>query len=81
MREQLGPWLPAVFCAVLAAITTIGNLWAYSKGGSDSAVTMVFMLFLPMCFYFVGAYLTQLRNENRDLLARLDALDAEAKNT
>ncbi len=78
MREKLGPWLPAAFCAALAAIVTIGNLWAYSIGGSDNAITMVFILNMPMCFYFVGAYLTKLRNDNRELLLRLDALESNA---
>ena len=75
MREKLGPWIPAAFCAVLAVIVTIANLWAYRNGGSDNAATMVFMLFMPGCFFFVGAYLTQLRNENREIRTRLDALD------
>ncbi|QDT04372.1 hypothetical protein K227x_27630 [Rubripirellula lacrimiformis] len=81
MREKVAPWLPAGFCAVLAVITTVANLWAYRKGGSDNSATMVFMLFMPMCFFFVGAYLTQLRDENRELRTRLDALDRAAQAT
>ncbi len=75
MREKIGPWIPALFCAVLAVITTVANLLAYRNGGSDNAATMVFMLFMPMCFFFMGAYLTQLRNENREIRLRLDAID------
>ena len=75
MREKMAPWIPAVFCATLAVITTIANLWIYRNGGSDGAGTMVFMIFMPMCFFFVGAYLSQLRNENREMRLRLDALD------
>ncbi len=75
MRDNLAPWIPAAFCAALAAIVTVANLWAYSNGGSDNAATLVFMLFMPMCFVFVGAYLTQLRNENREMRVRLDAID------
>lgn len=75
MREKLGPWIPAGFCALLAVITTITNLWTYWNGGSENAATMVFVLFMPMCFFFVGAYLTQLKSENRELRIRLDALD------
>lgn len=78
MREKVAPWIPAVFCAVLAVIVTVANLWGYRNGGSDQAATVVFMLFLPMCFFFVGAYLTQLRNENRQMRVRLDALDNAA---
>lgn len=76
MRENVGPWLGAIFCAVMAGITTVGNLWAHSRGGSEGAITMVYIVFMPMCFFFVGAYLTQLRNENREMRARLDAMDA-----
>jgi hypothetical protein len=76
MREKLGPWLPAIFCAVLAVITTVGNLWTYAVTGDNGSVTMVYIVFMPMCFFFVGAYLTQLRNENREMRTRLDALDS-----
>jgi peptidoglycan/LPS O-acetylase OafA/YrhL len=78
MRDKIAPWLPAGFCVVLAVIVTIANLWAYANGGSDGSATMIFMLFLPMCFFFVGAYLTQLRNENREIVARLDELTRKA---
>jgi len=30
---------------------------------------------MPMCFYFVGVYLTVLRKENAELRNRLDAID------
>ncbi|MDA1232607.1 MAG: hypothetical protein O2856_17695 [Planctomycetota bacterium] len=75
MREKFGPWLPTAFCAVLAVIVTIGNLWVHRNGGSESAVTMVFILNMPICFFFVGAYFTKLRNDNRKLLLRIDALE------
>ncbi len=71
MRKKLEPWIPTVFCAVLALITTIGNLVA----GPGNSVTLAFILFMPMCFYHVSVYLIQLRNENRDMRLRLDALD------
>lgn len=74
MREKLGPWVPAIFCGGLAVITTIGNLAAYAITGTNDAVTMVFILNMPVCFFFVGAYLTKLRDENRELKDRLDAL-------
>ena len=76
MREKLGPWLPAVFCAALAVITTIGNLWSYAATGNNGSVTMVFILHMPMCFFFVGVYLAKLRNDNRKLKERLDELTA-----
>ncbi len=75
MREKLGPWIPALFCAAVAVITTIGNLWILLLGGSDNSTTMVFILFMPMCFVFAGQILNQLRNENREMRLRLNALD------
>lgn len=76
MREKkLRPWVPAAFCATLALITTIGNLWA------DNSATFVFMIFLPVCFVFVGEILTQLQNENREMRLRLDALDNKKSTT
>ena len=75
MREKIGPWLPAIFCAVLAGITTIGNLWIYAVTDTQGALTLVYILNMPMCFFFVGAYLAQLRNENRELRSRLNVLD------
>lgn len=74
MRDKLGPWVPALFCAALAVIVTIGNLWAASFGGSDSASNGTFILFMPMCFFFVGAYLSKLKKENSELRDRLDAM-------
>lgn len=77
VREKLAPWLSAVYCSILAVIVTIANLWAYSNGGSDNAATIVFILFMPMCFFFEGAYLTQLRKENRDLRLRIDEMQED----
>lgn len=69
-RNKIGPWLPALFCAVLAVIVTIANL-----ASSDNGSTGTYILFMPMCFYFVGAYLTKLKKENSELRDRLDAID------
>ncbi len=75
MRDKVGPWIPALFCAGLAVIVTIGNLWTAMFAGSDSGVTSVFIIFMPMCFFFVGVYLIKLKNENAELRERLDAID------
>ena len=74
LREKLGPWLPASFCAVLSLITVSGNLITQSITGTTDACSVVFYCFLPMCFYFAGAFLSQLRQENRELRTRLDEL-------
>jgi len=76
MREKAAPWIPAIFCAVLAAIVTVADLWIYAKTGSRGGVTMIFMLNLPICFFIVGAYLTRLRDENQEMRLRLDAIES-----
>ena len=75
LRNKIAPWLPAIFCGALAVIVTIGNVWGVMASGSDSVATGTFILFMPMCFYFVGVYLTVLRKENAELRNRLDAID------
>jgi hypothetical protein len=74
MREKLGPWVPAIFCAVLSLITVLGDLVGRFTTGVPGAVDLVFYCFLPMCFYFAGAYLSQLRQENRDLRVQIQSL-------
>jgi hypothetical protein len=74
MREKLGPWLPAIFCAVLSLITVLGNLIGLFATGAAGASDVAFYCFLPMCFYFVGAYLMQLRQENRELREQIREL-------
>ncbi len=74
MKDRIGPWLAAIFCAVLALIVTIANLWGLRNGGSDGSANSVFMIFMPMCFIFVGGYLSKLRGDNLELRHRLDAV-------
>ena len=78
MREKLQPWIPAMFAASLCAITMVGNLTvafiSKTPGGLGSAMDPVFYANLPMCFYFVGAYLSKLRKENQELRAQLAAI-------
>lgn len=37
-------------------------------------MAIVFYCFLPMCFFFVGTFLSQLQKENRELRSRIDEL-------
>ncbi len=74
MKDRIGPWLPAIFCATLALIVTICNLWGLRLTGRDGAANLVFIIFMPMCFFFVGAYLSKLRKDNLELRHRLDAV-------
>ena len=76
MREKLGPWIPAIFCAILSLITVSGNvIVAFMNGAANSSgVDSVFYCFLPMCFYFVGAYLSHLKQENVELRSRIEEI-------
>jgi len=80
MREKVQPWIPAAFCATLALITTVSNLSSKMNGGDGNAGTIVFVCFMPMCFFFAAAYVTQLRNEIREMRSRLDALNNSKQN-
>lgn len=70
MRNKIEPWLSALYCAALAVIVTIGVL-----ASSDFGPTLIYILSMPMCFWFVGVYLTKLKKENSELRDRLDAID------
>jgi hypothetical protein len=52
------PWLPAIFCAVLYVITL-----AQAAASGTAGLPTVYMAFMPMCFYFVGAAVLQTRKE------------------
>ncbi|MBP9903664.1 MAG: hypothetical protein KBH45_19585, partial [Verrucomicrobia bacterium] len=78
MREKLGPWLPAIFCASLSLLTIIANLAGLFMTGSTGVGEMVFYANMPMCFFFVGAYLSQLKKDNQELRKRIDELTANS---
>ena len=73
MKEKVGPWLPAIFCASLALIVLFADLWALRNGGSSGAADQTFMMFMPMCFVLTGIYLSVLRKDISELRKRLDA--------
>ena len=75
MREKMSPWVAALFCASLSAITMIGNLWLTVVNRTrQNDVSIVFYCFLPLCFYFVGAELMKLQKENRELRKMIEKL-------
>ena len=75
MLEKISPWIAALFCATLSAITIIGNLWLMVVNRtSQNDVSSVFYCFLPMSFYFVGAELMKLQRENRELRKMIEKL-------
>jgi hypothetical protein len=74
MREKLGPWLPAIFCGVLSLITILGDLIGRFATGIAGAADIVFYCFLPMCFFFVGVFVSQLRRENCELRKQIQEM-------
>jgi hypothetical protein len=80
MRGKLGPWLPAIFCASLSLIAVVANLAVQFRTGTGSTGPgdIVFYCSMPMCFYFVGIHLSQLKTENQGLRKQIDQLAAEA---
>ncbi len=78
MREKFSPFVAAIFCAFLCFITVFGNisLTIYTKGMAKGGLDVVFYCFLPMCFLYVGYFVSQLRQEQVELKRRIDALEA-----
>ena len=77
MRDQLRPYVAAIFSAILGVITVAGNMAVALTFGSLDAgygISSVFYFFLPMSFYFVGVCVAQLQQENRELRAKIDEL-------
>jgi hypothetical protein len=66
MKVKLQPWLPALFCAFL-------SLMALFVAPLDAAKP-AFYAFLPMCFFFVGAVISQMRREIIDLRRQVSEL-------
>ena len=77
MKERIGPWVPAIYCGAIAITTTIANLSALRSGGSGGATNFVFILFLPMAFFFVGVHLSKLQHDNTTLRERIDAISKQ----
>ena len=74
MREKLLPWLPAIMCGALSLITVTVDIFNRFMTGTANAGLSAFLCFLPMCFVHVGVMLKVLRDENRELKRRLDAM-------
>ena len=79
MREKLLPWIPAIFCACLSLITFVSFVVMSRTviavpGFPTMAVLAPFLSFLPVCFFQVGAFMSQLRQENRELREQIQVL-------
>ena len=78
MREQLRPWIAAIYCAALGVIVILAEIVVafISRTPNFSSVSIVFYCFLPMCFYFVGDFLSSLKKENLALKSQVEELAA-----
>ena len=79
MREKIQPWIPAIFCAFLSVITYVSFVVQSVTLKGDPripimAVLAPFLCFLPMCFFHVGTFMSQLREENRELRKQIQEL-------
>ena len=79
MREKLLPWMPAILCTAITLLT-FASFVAMSLilNGQAPPPPMAwlapFLSFLPMCFYQVGVFLSQLRQENRELRKQIQEM-------
>jgi uncharacterized membrane protein len=73
MKEKFAPWMPAAFCAALSLITICTNLRLTVVNHTDTGGwAVVFLCFLPMCFYFVGMAISRTQAQIRDLQRQVD---------
>jgi hypothetical protein len=81
MKDKLAPWTPSIFCAFLSLITVAGNLIVsfMNRAVPSSSIDVVFYCFLPMCFFLVGALLSKLQAENRELRTRIEEVAAQRR--
>ena len=73
-RRRLLPWVALAFSCFLTLITLASNFFAPSVGLAGGSAILVLISFLPMCFFFTGAALSDLQRENEDLRNRLEEL-------
>ena len=76
-KQAVAPWLPTIFCAVLSLITIISQVAQIWLTGSDSGGATTFVMFLPMCFLFVGAAMAHSRKEILELRAQVAELQGQ----
>lgn len=76
-REAAQPWLPFVFSAFLSSMAIVGPLVALMNTPMSSDWWLpAFAGFLPMCFFFAGSAMSQMRKEIAALRLRVAALEA-----
>jgi fucose permease len=69
MKQKLGPWLPAIYCAILSLICLAAFLIR-----SESEWFIIFLCFLPMGFVFAATVTSNLQREIRELREQVEKL-------
>ena len=82
MREQLKPWMPAISCAGYSLISLVSLVvfpfFSRPEIVGTALPIIPFLCFVPMCFYLVGAFLSELREENRELRKQIQELASKS---
>ena len=77
-RRAFLPWVPAAFCAALSLITIFQNLLLTVVNHSEyGSWAIVFLCFLPMCFFVAGSAMSQMRREISELRKEVAELRKE----
>lgn len=74
VKRKSAPWVAAGFCAALSAMTIVTDLSLSFINHTNSNLPIVFLCFLPMCFFFVGAAVSDMRNQIRELREQVATL-------
>jgi hypothetical protein len=69
MRQAIGHWIAAAFCAVISYMAMIALISSTTSWG-----TLTFFGLLPMCFFFVGLATWQMHCEIRALAKQVAEL-------
>ncbi len=67
-------WAPAAFCAFLSLIAVAGLISQPAGAPFGNWWGPAYFSFMPMCFYFAGGVMAQMRREIQDLRQQLHDL-------
>jgi hypothetical protein len=71
---ERGHWASVAFCASLCAITLVQSIGGAFSEGLGRNWQLVFLAFLPMCFYYVAAVTTDMRRQILELKTQVEQL-------
>ena len=65
------PWIAAWFCAALSLIALAEQVAVVPAG---TGISIAFLAFLPMCFFFAGAEIWQMQRDILELTKQVSEL-------